>query len=118
MAFASAESSCNANSGKNPTSTASTMFQVTNGTAQDCGIQKGVSLEQDFRLAACVINMKHKSCISSSNPEYCVQKGYRGLDPVTQDPKWLARYNSVAANCAAMGLAFSEIPSRIVITLK
>ena len=115
LAFASAESGCNPRAGKNPDSSASTMFQITNGTAQDCGIQKGVSLEQDFRLAACVINMKYKNCVNSSNPEYCTQKGYRGVDPATQDPKWLSRYNSVAANCTSMGLTLKELPLRMAL---
>lgn len=115
LSFASAESGCNPQVGKNPDSSASTMFQVTDGTARDCGIQKGVSLEQDFQLAACVINMKYKNCVNSPNPEYCTQRGYRGLDPATQDPKWLSRYNSVAANCASMGLAFNESPMKIAL---
>lgn len=118
LSFASAESGCNPRVGKNSSSSASTMFQITDGTAQDCGMQKGVSLEQDFKLAACVINQKYKGCENNSNPEYCMQKKYRGVDPLTQDPNWLARYNSVSSNCASMGLAFETEFSRRVAFLQ
>src|SRR4030042_906187 len=110
MAYASAESSCNPQAGKNPTSSASTMFQVTDSTASDCGIAKGVSLAQDFQLAACVINMKYKSCANSSDPETCVQKGYYPNSDT--DNQWQSRYSSAYSNCSTWGLASYQLPQQ------